>query len=144
MTRGLTLTINIKNMFFDRRKVIDKVAKANRRNLSKAGAFIRRSAKSSIRKRKRISRPGEPPSSHEGSLRRLIYFGYEPNRETVVIGPVRFGAGKAPALLERGGRTRLKRGNKVRIARYRPRPFMGPALQREAPKLAPLWERSIK
>lgn len=144
MTRGLTLTINIKNMFFDRRRIIDKVAKANRRNLSKAGAFIRRSAKSSIRKRKRISRPGEPPSSHEGSLRRLIYFGYEPNRETVVIGPVRFGAGQAPALLERGGSTRLKRGNKVRIARYRPRPFMGPALEREAPKLAPLWERSIK
>ena len=38
----------IKRMFFDRQAVISKVDAATRRVLSKFGAFVRRSAKSSI------------------------------------------------------------------------------------------------
>ncbi len=73
----MSLRFDAKKMFFDRRAVIDAVGRANVKVLSHAGAFIQRRAKSSIRKRKRASRPGEPPSSHVGTLRNLIYFGFD-------------------------------------------------------------------
>jgi hypothetical protein len=56
--------------------------------LSKFGAYVRTAAKSSIRKRKRASAPGSPPSSHTGLLKRFIYFGYDTAARSVVIGPV--------------------------------------------------------
>jgi len=136
-------------MFFDRKKVIHAADRANRRNLSKAGAFIRTTAKHSIRKRKAASAPGSPPSSHTGLLRRFIFFGYERARQTVVVGPMRLNqkAGTAPAALEHGGTSfvedtrRWRRKRRLRIAA---RPFMGPALAKEAPKFPKLWANSIK
>lgn len=55
-----------KGNFFDRKAVLAAVDKATLRVLSKFGAFVRRRAKSSIRKRKKASPPGQPPSSHSG------------------------------------------------------------------------------
>ena len=135
-----------KSMFFDRAKVRNAVGKGVRQVLSRFGAFVRTAARSSIRKRKAISQPGSPPSSHVGTLKRLIYFGYDPTRRSVVIGPTPFhGEAEAPPLLEYGGRAR-RRGYKGKnvIATYRPRPFMGPAFEREKPKLPALWANSIK
>ena len=47
-----------KRYFFDRQAVIDAVGQANARNLSRAGSFVRRSARSSLRRRKRVSVAG--------------------------------------------------------------------------------------
>ena len=80
---------DIKRMFFDRQAVISKVDAATRRVLSRFGAFVRRSAKSSIRKRKKAAPPGQPPSSHTGLLKKFIFFGYDADRRSVVIGPTR-------------------------------------------------------
>ena len=94
-----------KAMFFDRKAVTDAVDRAARKVLSKFGAFVRTAAKHSIRKRKAVSQPGQPPSSHAGHLRRLIFFGYDPARKSVVIGPTPFRSeAEAPPLLEYGGR----------------------------------------
>lgn len=103
-----------KGMFFDRKAVVDAVDRATRSVLSKFGAFVRRSAKSSIRQRKRSSTPGDPPSSHTGILKRFIYFGYDRFRRSVVIGPtianmvsftenMRPTYGTIPHILEYGG-----------------------------------------
>jgi hypothetical protein len=144
------IDMRIKSLFFDRPKVILATDRATRRNLSKAGAFIRQAAKTSIRPRRGTSPPGSPPFSHEGSLRRLILFGYEPTTKTVVVGPVRFKRGEAPPLLEFGGSARRRRRarktgkEQTYTARYQPRPFMGPALQKELPKLPDLWARSVR
>ena len=141
-----------KAMFFDTKKVIDVVDRATRKVLSKFGAYVRTAAKSSIRKRKAISAPGQPPSSHAGHLKRLIYFGFDSDRRSVVIGPVPFKQGEAPALLEqdhvpgtmrRVARFDRKRGRR-RVMTYRARPFMGPAFEREKAKLPALWANSIK
>jgi hypothetical protein len=143
-----------KSMFFDRAKVATAVDKGVRKVLSKFGAFVRTTAKHSIRKRKTVSQPGQPPSSHVGLLRKLIYFGYDANRRSVVIGPTPLrgeaacgerSRTEAPPLLEYGGRTRLKvRKGKVVSANYRARPFMGPAFEAEQKKLPALWSNSIK
>ncbi|MGN6543781.1 MAG: hypothetical protein ACTHK7_01945 [Aureliella sp.] len=84
--------------------------------MSKIGAFVRTSARSSLRKRKRVSLPGQPPSVHTSdkvATLKNILFGYEPKTHSVVIGPVRLnsqsrdwidsGSKATPGLLERGG-----------------------------------------
>lgn len=134
-----------KAAFFDRPAVMNAVNRAERRVLSKFGAFVRRGAKSSIRKRKAVSEPGRPPSSQTGLLRKTIFFVYEPNRGSVVIGPIELNKGtEAPRLLEHGGQvTRRERNQRKRLV-YRPRPFMGPAFEREVPKLPALWRDSVR
>ena len=97
-------------MFFDRQAVVEAVGRANAKVLSKAGAFIQRRAKSSIRKRKRVSDPGQPPSSHVGTLRNLIYFSFDPPTRSVVVGPTPLGStGIVPPVLEYGGQAPRRR-----------------------------------
>jgi len=140
------MNMRIKQMFFDRQAVLGAVDRATRSVLSKFGAFVRTAARHSIRKRKAVSQPGSPPSSHVGTLRRLIFFGYDPARKSVVIGPTPLGSEvEAPPLLEYGGRARRKnrKGRNV-TATYRPRPFMTPAFESEKTKLPALWANSVK
>jgi len=138
-------------LFFDDEAVTRRVDAAARRVLSKFGAYVRTAARHSIRKRRKVSAPGKPPSSHVGDLRRLIFFAYEPRTKNVVIGPAAFGAGVAPALLEQehvAGTTRLvakrDRRGRLRRMRYRARPFMGPAFEHESPKLPAMWAGSVR
>lgn len=137
----------ITKLFFDRRAVTSKVDKATRRVLSRFGAFVRRTAKSSIRKRKNPSPPGQPPSSHTGLLKKFIFFGYVPQERSVVIGPVRLSQnnrGEAPSLLEYGGFGQVVQYGKKRNAFIRERPFMGPAFEKEKPQLPSMWKDSIR
>lgn len=146
-----------KEGFFDRAKVLKAIDGATVRVLSKFGAYVRTGAKSSIRKRKRPSLPGQPPSSHVGTLKQLIFFSYDFEKKSVVIGPTLSNHPTgAPEVLEHGGeadvtdsvwktrrgqKTREKRTRRVKIAE---RPFMGPALDRELPKLPGMWANSVR
>ena len=120
---------------------------AVRRVLMKAGAFVRKSAKDSIRKRKKPAPPGKPPSSHVGTLKRFILFAYDQRRRSVIIGPKKLKPGTATVALEKGGRStmlRWRRGRRktVRI-RVAKRPFMAPALEKESRKIAELFKDQI-
>jgi len=116
----------VRKYFFDRKTIKRKVDTRTRKVLSKFGSFVRRSARHSIRPSKRTSQPGRPPFSHSGKLRQHIFFVYDPNRRSVVIGPVIYPkkSGKALPALEYGGRSDTEDGTIVKI---RARPFMGPA-----------------
>lgn len=132
-----------KGMFFDRPAVMSATDRAQRKVLSRFGAFVRRTARSSIRKRKKPSPPGQPPSSHEGTLKKHIYFLYSPNSRSVIIGPVllRAKGTDAPRVLEEGGSVTRRR----RKRRYRPRPYMGPAFQKEHEQHMPqMWKDSVQ
>ena len=149
-----------KKFFFDRAAVQAAVDKGAQKVLSKFGAFVRTRAQRSIRARKKASAPGSPPSSHEGSLKRLMFFVYEPQTKGVVIGPALLGKGSkggrtVPELLESGGTEavppqvlfiRRQPGGKYVLARdgrgfrvdkpgrranYPARPYMKPAFDAE-------------
>lgn len=135
----------LKAGFFDTEKVARQIDAATRRALSKFGAFVRQRAKTSIRKRKAVSQPGEPPSSHAGDLRNKILFAYDADRKGVVIGPVKFRKGEAPRLLERGGAvTRTNKKGETRTLRYRGNPFMKPAGDAELPKFGDYFRSMLR
>lgn len=109
----MALTVNfksIKKQFFDRQKVADAAERATDRALAKAGAYIRLRARRSIRRRKRTSAAGSPPSQHatgstgfDAGLKFILFGKAGPGR--VIVGPVGHGGGRSrvPAILERGG-----------------------------------------
>ena len=131
-----------KGMFFDRALIKSKVDTATRKRLSKFGAHVRQTSRRSIRKRKASSRPGQPPSSHTGILKQFIFFGYDSNRRSVVIGPVNTSrkASNIPATLEYGGTVRISHGAaKGKTTTIEARPYMGPAFDEELSKVSKLW-----
>ena len=177
MAAQFQMTMRMTHFFLDRQEVVKSIGKANRRAMSKVGAFIRRRARSSLRRRKRPSMPGQPPSVHSRSkvaTLKNILFAYDPQNETLVVGPVRLnqssllgpqlGSATVPQVLEfgdtvkirevrvgnnwRSGVRRVRPGQprRVRAAKYAPRPFMGPALEQEAAAgtIPDAWSGSVK
>lgn len=133
-----------KRLFFDREAVTSAADRGTWKVLSKFGAFVRQTAKTSIRKRKAVSEPGQPPSSHTGLLKRNIFFVFSPETRSVVIGPILLNQRTdAPRLLEHGDTVvRRRRNRRVRMT-YEARPFMGPAFEREQQQLPALWKNSV-
>lgn len=152
---ALSLKLDVKHLFFDRKVVIDAMDAVTRRSLSKIGAFIMTNAKRRQRKRKRkVSDPGQSPFAHSASRQglRFILFAFDPLSETVVVGPVKLNGTKGvdvPNLMEFGGirlierRTRSRTGRR-KTAHYRPRPFMRPALEEESPKLPVMMREQLQ
>lgn len=133
-----------KSNFFDRKAVMAAVDKARLRVLSKFGAYVRTTARRSIRKRKRVSDAGSPPSSHTGRLRDFLFFAYDPRSESVVIGPAKLNSTNAPEALEHGGAAAVLSRGRRKTAHIRARPFMGPAFAKELPGFDELWRDSVK
>lgn len=128
-------TLKVKGLFFDRAVVIKAMSKATLRALSKAGAFIRTRARSSMRRRKRASTPGTPPSAHGGAqLKTLLFFSFDPSTKSVVVGPVPFARGEAPNLNEFGGQVQRKRSVVVRS---------GPP-RKASPRQAAAFKRKVR
>lgn len=157
MSSMMMVEKSVTNRFFDRAHVQAVLKKKHLRVLSKAGAFIRTRARTKLRRRKRPSMPGQPPSvqsTNSFATLKNIQFALHRDDESVVVGPVflrrlkRSSKRTVPELLEEGGvseinMTRLgdqwlpgyldsKSPKKKVLARYAPRPFMGPSLKEEA------------
>ncbi len=121
---------------FDLPRIRRAVKRANVRGLGHAGAGIRLRAQRSIRKSGKPSSPGHPPHTRKGVLRRAILYAVEKDRQRVVIGPAFEKAGTSGMAHEFGGRYRQER--------YEKRPFMGPALIRQLPKIPKHWRGSVR
>jgi hypothetical protein len=163
----LTMTVGrAKGLFFDRAFVIGRIDAATRQALSRGGAIVMRSARKSISDgtvlargrvregetrrvvERRTSRPGQPPFSQTGLLRDHILFAFDPASRSVVVGPARLGRGTgAPETLEFGGTTIVERrrdGRRERsTVRIAARPYMAPALAREASRLPEQLRNSV-
>jgi hypothetical protein len=166
MTFGLEYKVT--GQFFDRAPVQKMMVDHERRSLSRIGAFIRRRARSSIRRRKRISAAGQPPSAHStdkvASIKNIL-FAYDARRKSVVVGPVLLNqrnigvtnSGTIPETIEAGGAVMIRekrvgkhwmsQGRRVRPGQptrrrravYKPRPIMGPALKAEQPNIPKIF-----
>jgi len=131
--------------FFDEKTVNDAVARARVIALRAGGALVRRLARAGIKRRRGTSKPGDQPFSHEGDLKKLLYFDYDRTSESEVIGPIKTGNKNVPNLLEFGGSTtqRFKHGGS-RTINYRKHPYMAPALEQAAPQLPSHWRNSVR
>ena len=142
--------INFKAMaFFDGRPIKNDIDKKAKKGLSHFGAVVRLTAKRSIRKStkfKNRSRPGEPPKSHVGTLKKHIYYSWDAAARSVVVGPALFQpATGAPEVLEYGGVTQMyvARGKKKNVT-VRKRPFMAPAMAKHQKNLPAYIAGSVK
>jgi len=135
---------------FNEDAVLKRAKKTRHAKLRRFGAFVRQTAKTSMRRRKKSSAPGQPPSAHAGHLRDLMYFAVAPDARNVVIGPVAFHRGEVPRLLEEGGYATMTKYTRWSdepydvVVHIKPRPFMAPAFQSELAKLPPQWRDSIR
>ena len=118
------------------KKVLAKAKKGSIKSLGHAGATIRLTAKRSIRRRKKPSPEGRPPSTRKAQLRGAILYAVEKQNDLVAIGPERAKVGTSAAAHEHGGRYKRQR--------YPKRPFMGPALETTKERLPRKWAGSVK
>lgn len=150
-----------KTFFFDR-PTVDQLHEDARRGLGRFGSYVRRTARTSLRKARRMrmselsgeerrtwrirenyarregrplpllpykaSKPGEPPRMRLGLIKKFLFFSYDPQTRSVVIGPAILDRPTgAPEVLETGGTTTTYDGRTIHIAA---RPFMKPAFDK--------------
>ena len=150
---GLTVD-QAKGLFFDRDAVLSATNRAERNVFRTFGGTVRKIARRSIKKRKKASAPGQPPSSHVGLLKDKLFFMYEPVQHSVVIGPIRLRTrltpeGKTvPQVLEEGGKQSLLFWNGRRFDRrpieIAPRPYMKRAFDIALPEVPDMWRDSVR
>lgn len=116
-------------------QVLKAAEKANYNNLGHAAASLRRAAMAKIRRGKKKAKPGDPPHTRKGQLRRSIVYSVDRQRESAIIGPRHSVVGTAAAAHEFGG--------EFRGQRYPQRPFMGPTLEENASRLGRHWAGSV-
>jgi len=133
-----------KRGFFDAESVIKAMDKGTAKALSKHGAFVRRRAQTSIRYRLQPSEPGQPPSAHRtmtrnktnkktgvtkkqqvSPLREFLFFAYEFNVRTVVIGPAATNQRNALGMEGKTVPEVLEYGGTVGILEYLARSYVG-------------------
>lgn len=144
----LTLDLKaVKQGILDQQRITDAAEKASVKALAKFGAFVRTRARTSIRKRKKVSDAGKLPSSHTGLIRDHILFLVEARERNVIIGPMKLNGTKSPTALralEHGGPTLIMDHGKPRSVTIAARPFMQPAFAIELEKAPKLWENTLK
>ena len=160
-----------KASFFDSAKVLKKLDSQTRRALSKCGAFVRQTAKNSIKYGLKSSPAGSPPTARRSKafvrttknkktgatksrptspLKELIYFAYDDQARSVVIGPALFRQSKTkgylvPTVLEKGGSVlAVSSDGVVKPTQIAPHPFMNPAMRKEAPKFQGAFKNIVK
>jgi len=146
-----------KEGFFDRRSVIRALGEANVRVLSAQGQEVQYQAKGLLWPGKGPSAPGRPPHMHTGLIKKFLYFSYDVATKSEVIGPAIINTPTgAPKTLEYGGDAQFPEnrwatvgGQRKLVSKYKiihvlPRPYMKPALALAKPRLAELWQNSVR
>lgn len=121
-------------------RLAEQSQRIRRRVLSRFGYLVRAAAQASIQPDENTSRPGQPPASHTGRLRRGILYAVDSQAESVIIGPRKYERHSTQGslrALEEGGETQIRR----RATRFRPRPFMRPAFAAAVDELPRILQR---
>jgi len=120
----------------------ERLGVAERRGLKRVGFATREKAVALLANGPGESRPGQPPKSHTGALKRFLRYAVE--GKSMVVGPqllARKGQNAAQAL-EKGGRSQNANGKFQTVAK---RPFMVPSARAVATQGLPtFFEDSFK
>lgn len=122
------------------RLVVVELAKAEFRSLNHAAASIRKDMQASLQVAPGPSQPGKPPHAHKRkrggkNIKQSILFAVDKQAELAVIGPSAQFVGDVGGVHERGGSRKADR--------FQPRPFAGPALERQLDRLPAGFAGSI-
>jgi len=171
--RGSRSMMRVSSLFFDRRRVMDAVERAQKRNLGRMGAYVRRRARSSLKyaRQKKVSeltdrerqryedlkahamakglpRPRRPEiTSRPGEPPRLHRRSNLGSGRNPLKGLIFFSYSPASGSVVVGPIPFGKRGvSKLEHGGggYRPRPFMRPAMHEELDQMPTVWRDSIK
>ena len=108
------LTFQMKKAIVDQRRVKDAFDRQTKGSISRSLAFVRRRGRSTLRRRKRASRPGQAPSVHSThpfvTLKNIV-FNYDRRTKSGIVGPIKLNGTKStttarralPGILEAGG-----------------------------------------
>ena len=141
----MKLKIELSRLRFSARPIVTAVDRAKIKYVTQAGAFIRKEARDSIRKRKKPAPPGRPPTNVKGTLKAFIKFAVDKRHPiNVVVGPELLASQRdSQKTLELGGSVRReifeKGGRQQRTVNYKARPYMGPAYEKTEPDLPGLF-----
>lgn len=153
MLMRFDLSINhMKSMFLDKALIEGKIDRATFVVMNRIGAYIKRTARNSIRKpnKRKTYTPGLPPRNRTGKLKYRIFYHWDPIKRSVIVGPEYMPRmpknPTIPEVLEYGGVKRgySKRNKKPYLAVYPAYPYMRPAAARELPKLPRMWRDIIR
>jgi len=150
----------MKKLFFTSPAVKRALDKRTYHAFLRFGQYVRKVARHSIVSASGPSKPGTPPHSHVGLLKRMIFYAFALWSRSVVIGPTlvsgrnqgmrAYGTVSVPEVLEYGGTVRMTKDSARRAhlprgtrADFRPRPFMGPAFEKGQEKLDTFWSESV-
>jgi hypothetical protein len=115
----------IKRQFFEIDKITKQVKRAKDRRLNQVGGYIRKTARSLLKRAEGSSKPGRPPHIHSGKRGAkgadagLKFILYGKRREgSIIVGPVGFNrpleingvitTGGVPDLMEHGGEAKIR------------------------------------
>ena len=129
--------IGLRVKIIDQSRRVKRAAdRASFKNLGHAAASIRKFAIKSIKRGKGPSTPGQPPHTRgQRRLPRAIFFATERDKLSTIIGPVHSRMGIAGEAHE-FGKTYLG-------TQFPERPFMGPALEANLPRMPSYWLHSV-
>lgn len=129
--------IGVKVKVTDETRRVKRAAKrAAFKNLGHAAGALGKTAERSIRvRKKKASAPGTPPHTRTKRLRKAIAYDVDQSLDSAIIGPRESIVGDAGMAHEFGG--------EFRDETYPQRPFMGPALEKNAPRFAADWQGTI-
>lgn len=85
------------------RQVLERQKRGTLKALGKAGGYVAKAAKNSIRRSKNPSQPGRPPHTRMGRLKRLIQYAVDSDAVTAVVGARRGFAAAIWWIHEHGG-----------------------------------------
>ena len=110
----MIIDLNAKQAFFDTKKVHQAIDRQTARAMVKSLSFIRRRWRSSLRRRKRVSKPGQTPSIRStdnfATLKNILFL-LRPANQVGIVGVVGIGRKRSqadtsdtvPSILESGG-----------------------------------------
>lgn len=111
-------TFKMTGIKIDAAPVLRREKTGREKALTKIGKFLHRRMRSSMKRRKKPSKPGSPPSAHTGILKEWILSAIDPRTNSVVIGPKKTNQiffngnrqpvkGTVPETLDKGGDIRV-------------------------------------